>query len=197
MLAATTKSLAPKLIAPVMRASVANSVNYLSTSSVFRSEFLGIPDSGDPKLKIGPWPRTKEERERAAKKYNLIPEDYEPYDEGDGWGDYPKLKAIGAYNRDWYDDFDDPVDNKFYGEPLHLHYDLYMWERHDPLEEEKAFFYPYWKRVLVCTAAGLAVPAIWFVRDRYKLYINQPWKQRKPHPNQKYYEFPSSGGGHH
>ncbi|CAG2163376.1 unnamed protein product [Oppiella nova] len=41
--------------------------------------------------KPGQYPKTQEEREAAAKKYNLIPEDYEPYPEGSGYGDYPKL----------------------------------------------------------------------------------------------------------
>lgn len=35
--------------------------------------------------KAGPYPKTEEERIAAAKKYNLLPEEYEPY-EDDGWG---------------------------------------------------------------------------------------------------------------
>lgn len=46
----------------------------------------------------GPYPRTKEERLAAAKKYNLQPEDYEPYPEdgylGMGLGDYPNLPRV-------------------------------------------------------------------------------------------------------
>ena len=46
----------------------------------------------------GPYPRTKEERLAAAKKYNLQPEDYEPFPEdgylGMGLGDYPKLQRV-------------------------------------------------------------------------------------------------------
>ena len=46
----------------------------------------------------GPYPRTKEERLAAAKKYNLEPEDYKPFPEdgylGMGLGDYPDLPRV-------------------------------------------------------------------------------------------------------
>ncbi|KAL7856556.1 hypothetical protein SRHO_G00154550 [Serrasalmus rhombeus] len=40
----------------------------------------------------GPYPKTPEERAAAAKKYNMMLEDYQPYpDDGRGYGDYPML----------------------------------------------------------------------------------------------------------
>ena len=56
--------------------------------------------------KPGPPPKTEEERIAAAKKYNLIPEDYETYDESHGTGDYPKLPIVSMDSRDPYEDFD-------------------------------------------------------------------------------------------
>lgn len=135
-------------------------------------------DYGDPNLKVGPWPRTKEERERAAKKYNLIPEDYKPFDECEGWGDYPDLKAIGAYNRDPYDDFDNPAANTLYGEPYHIFYDLYQWERMDPLEDEKGML-PFWKKLLLFIGIFASFPTFIYLVDRYQLPHNPDFKARR------------------
>lgn len=145
---------------------------------------------------LGPWPRTKEERERAARKYNLIPEDYEPHDENDAYGDYPKLKAIGAFNRDKYDDYDDPVDMRFYGEVFHVDYDLYYWERIDPLEDEKGYP-PVWLRLLVVIGTALTFPTMMWLFDHYRIQINHPWKCRQSFPDQQLYEFPISQSNHH
>lgn len=45
--------------------------------------------------KPGPYPKTPEERAAAAKKYGLTMEEYQPYPEDQGYGDYPKLPDIG------------------------------------------------------------------------------------------------------
>ena len=68
--------------------------------------------------KPGPYPKTKEEREAAAKKYNLIPEDYEPLPDGTGWGDYPDLPIVGTDARDPYEDFDFHYRRRNYGETV-------------------------------------------------------------------------------
>jgi len=85
--------------------------------------------------KPGPYPKTKEEREAAAKKYNLIPEDYEPYPEGTGTGDYPKLPVVGQDARDPYEDFDYHYRRRNFGETLHREYEIYTSDRHNPNEE--------------------------------------------------------------
>lgn len=136
-------------------------------------------DHPHPELTVGDYPRTEEDRIRAARKYNLIPEDYEPYDEDDGFGDYPKLPAVGDYNRDWYDDFDDPSDNRFYGETLHLHYDLYMWERVDPLDKIKPGYVPLWKKAIIFAGICLFVPVYKYTLETNRIHFNHPWKVRE------------------
>lgn len=68
--------------------------------------------------KPGPPPTTPEERAAAAKKYNLIPEDYEPYEREEGFGDYPKLPEVGQDARDPYDDFDYHYRRRNFGETV-------------------------------------------------------------------------------
>lgn len=142
---------------------------------------------------MGPYPRTPEERLKAARKYNLIPEDYETYDEDEGWGDYPKLPAIGAYNRDKYDDFDDIFHCRYYGEPLHRDCDLYTWERIDPLEDKKIPpFLPPWKKYAIFFAATAFVPVTVWIFETLNINVNQPYKIRDFNGNRPLYEFPPS-----
>jgi len=70
--------------------------------------------------KPGPKPTTKEEIEAVAKKYNLIPEDYEPYPEDYGLGDYPNIKPIHWAAKDPYDDYDHPYWRRNYGEIVNM-----------------------------------------------------------------------------
>ena len=80
--------------------------------------------------KPGPHPKTPAEREAAAKKYGLRPEDYEPYpDDGTAYGDYPMLPRVAAEARPLYDDYDLPELKRNYGEPLHVDA--------DPMSEDK------------------------------------------------------------
>ncbi|GAB1597326.1 NADH dehydrogenase [ubiquinone] 1 beta subcomplex subunit 8, mitochondrial-like [Argonauta hians] len=68
----------------------------------------------------GQFPETKEERDKAAKKYGLLPEDYEPYpNDGTGLGDYPKLPPVSAEGRDPYINWDMPEIKRNFGEPMH------------------------------------------------------------------------------
>lgn len=179
-----TRNLAPRLVAPVK----AIKSRPLATSVVR----LSVDTEVNPK-----WPRTKEERERAARKYNLIPEDYEPYPEDEAYGDYPKLKAIGAFNRDRYDDFDDTVDLSFYGEPLHMEVDMHFWERMDPLDHEKNWP-PIWKQILTWVGALALMPAINWVCDEYDIHLNHSYKKRSALPEgTKFYEYPDKEMDNH
>ncbi|XP_002736413.1 NADH dehydrogenase [ubiquinone] 1 beta subcomplex subunit 8, mitochondrial-like [Saccoglossus kowalevskii] len=75
----------------------------------------------------GPYPRTPAERARAAKKYNMRVEDYEPYpDDGTGWGDYPKLSSNHVSSRSNWDDWDFPEIRRNYGDVYHIDEDI-MW----------------------------------------------------------------------
>ncbi|XP_054899239.1 NADH dehydrogenase [ubiquinone] 1 beta subcomplex subunit 8, mitochondrial [Poeciliopsis prolifica] len=80
----------------------------------------------------GPFPKTPEERAAAAKKYNLRVEDYEPYpDNGEGYGDYPKLTNRSQHERDpWYQ-WDHPDLRRNWGEPMHWDFDMYIRNRVD------------------------------------------------------------------
>ncbi|GCB77018.1 hypothetical protein scyTo_0019955, partial [Scyliorhinus torazame] len=80
----------------------------------------------------GPYPRTPEEREKAAKKYNMRVEDYEPYpDDGMGFGDYPKLPNLSQQERDpWYT-WDEPDLRRNWGEPMHWDFDMFIRNRVD------------------------------------------------------------------
>ncbi|XP_059180773.1 NADH dehydrogenase [ubiquinone] 1 beta subcomplex subunit 8, mitochondrial [Centropristis striata] len=75
----------------------------------------------------GPFPMTPEERAAAAKKFNMRVEDYEPIpDEGDGFGDYPKLPNKSQHERDpWYE-WDHPDLRRNWGEPMHWDFDMYI-----------------------------------------------------------------------
>lgn len=82
--------------------------------------------------KPGPYPTTPEERAAAAKKYGLLPEEYEPLpDDGIGYGDYPKLPDISFESKDPYYAWDFPEFRRNFGEPLHTHFTIYSADRYD------------------------------------------------------------------
>uniref|UniRef100_A0A4D5RB40 NADH dehydrogenase (Ubiquinone) 1 beta subcomplex subunit 8, mitochondrial-like n=1 Tax=Scolopendra viridis TaxID=118503 RepID=A0A4D5RB40_SCOVI len=79
--------------------------------------------------KPGPYPRTPEERAAAAKKYGLLPEDYEPYPEEDCFGDYPNLPPVSAEARDPFAIWDHDAHKRNFGEPIHIDADMYGEDR--------------------------------------------------------------------
>lgn len=69
--------------------------------------------------KPGPYPKTEEERKAAAKKYGMLPEDYEPYpDNGLGFGDYPKMPEVSTDMKSPFEEYDDPYLKRNYAEPV-------------------------------------------------------------------------------
>merc|ERR1712038_307406 len=87
--------------------------------------------SGDPK----PWnyvwvpdpktPVTPEEKAKAAAKYGMIPEDYEPYGETEegldmDLGDYPKIKPRSCDERPGYINYDYEHMKRDFGEVYHV-----------------------------------------------------------------------------
>lgn len=72
--------------------------------------------------KPGVFPKTDEERAIAAKKYNLLPEEYKPYaDNGLGYGDYPELTGgLGVEARDPYYPYDYPELKRNFGETVDI-----------------------------------------------------------------------------
>lgn len=70
--------------------------------------------------KPGPYPKTQEERAVAAKKYGLTLEEYQPYPEDMGYGDYPKLPDIGADSKDPSYPYDLPDLKRNFNEPVSI-----------------------------------------------------------------------------
>lgn len=70
-------------------------------------------------FKPAKFPETEEERAAAAKKYNLLPEEYKPYaDDGQGFGDYPKLPDIPVERKDPNYPYDFPELKRNIHEPV-------------------------------------------------------------------------------
>ncbi|XP_026887345.2 NADH dehydrogenase [ubiquinone] 1 beta subcomplex subunit 8, mitochondrial [Electrophorus electricus] len=80
----------------------------------------------------GSYPKTAEERAAAAKKYNLTPQDYQPYpDNGMGLGDYPMLPDKSQQENDpWYQ-WDQQDLRRNWGEPVHWDFDMFTRNRVD------------------------------------------------------------------
>ncbi|XP_055840451.1 NADH dehydrogenase [ubiquinone] 1 beta subcomplex subunit 8, mitochondrial [Episyrphus balteatus] len=93
-------------------------------------------------FKPGPFPKTQEERDAAAKKYNLLPEEYRPYaDEGLYYGDYPHLPegpgGLGIEAKDNYYPYDFPEHKRNFNEPLHAQIDLIGEDRYSQPEKTR------------------------------------------------------------
>ncbi|KAG8292697.1 NADH dehydrogenase 1 beta subcomplex subunit 8 ndufb8 [Homalodisca vitripennis] len=88
----------------------------------------------------GPYPVTPEQRLAAAKKYNLLPEEYEP--DPDGYGDYPKLPDVSGDTRDSTHNWDFPELKKEYGEPMHVYANFISEDRWDINHNEKQQIHP-------------------------------------------------------
>ena len=80
-------------------------------------------------------PVTKEEKAKAAAKYGMIPEDYEPYGEngytGYDMGDYPKLIPRSCNERPGYINYDYPNWKRDFGEPFHANQHHFTDQRND------------------------------------------------------------------
>ncbi|KAK9500515.1 hypothetical protein O3M35_001765 [Rhynocoris fuscipes] len=77
-------------------------------------------------------PQTKEEKLAAAKKYNLLPQEYDNIpDDGHGAGDYPNFKPYSTESRDPFYPWDFPEYRRNFGEAMHEDSHLYGEDRHD------------------------------------------------------------------
>lgn len=91
---------------------------------------ISVRNHWNKDFKPGPYPTTQKEREAAAKKYGIPIEQYEPYpDDGQGYGDYPKLKNESIELRDPYYPWDYPEHKRNFGETFHANHDLYSEDR--------------------------------------------------------------------
>ncbi|EEB14991.1 NADH-Ubiquinone oxidoreductase ASHI subunit [Pediculus humanus corporis] len=92
---------------------ILDSLRTLSVSNVKQCHWY-------PDFKPGPYPKTEAERNAAARKYNLLPEEYQPMpDDGDALGDYPDLSHYKRYeDRDPYHHWDFPDMRRDFLEPV-------------------------------------------------------------------------------
>uniref|UniRef100_A0A1B0BFT4 NADH dehydrogenase [ubiquinone] 1 beta subcomplex subunit 8, mitochondrial n=1 Tax=Glossina palpalis gambiensis TaxID=67801 RepID=A0A1B0BFT4_9MUSC len=119
--------------------------------------------------KPGAYPKTEEERAIAAKKYNLLPEEYKPYaDNGLGYGDYPELPGgLGVEARDPYYPYDYPELKRNFGETIHADYDLYSEDRWSQPSQPRFSNSGYWLSFLGVMAGCLI---LYYGIDDYKMY---------------------------
>lgn len=101
--------------------------NFINTIIFFSWRILKIhqyneghpPPDWNKDWKPGPYPVTPEERQAAARKYGLRPDEYRPVpDDGIGAGDYPDLPLVSAESRDPYNQWDYPEHRRNFGEPV-------------------------------------------------------------------------------
>ncbi|CAK1548224.1 unnamed protein product [Leptosia nina] len=81
--------------------------------------------------KPGPYPKTPAEREAAAKKYGLTVEEYQPFPEDMGYGDYPNLPDIGAESKDPHYPYDNAELKRNFNEPYHVNAEILGEDRYN------------------------------------------------------------------
>lgn len=95
--------------------------------------------------KPGQFPQTPEEKRAAAKKYNLRPEDYTPYqDDGLAPGDYPYIKPYYEGHKDPDLNYDYYPFRRNYGDPFTWNQEMYRDGYVDPDEEKYTYGMSLW-----------------------------------------------------
>ncbi|XP_040578922.1 NADH dehydrogenase [ubiquinone] 1 beta subcomplex subunit 8, mitochondrial [Lepeophtheirus salmonis] len=114
--------------------------------------------------KPSPYPKTEEERIKAAYKYGMIPDDYVPIkDDGDGIGDYPDLGNSSMDSRSGYVAWDFPNLKRNYGEPIHIDFlhTMDFWGLDDTTPAQSSMIYKmscFLAYMMVCTFLMTAFP---------------------------------------
>ncbi|CAH2100220.1 unnamed protein product [Euphydryas editha] len=116
--------------------------------------------------KPGPYPRTEEERAAAAKKYGLLVEEYQPYPEDMGYGDYPKMPDIGTDSKDPHYPYDLPDLKRNFNEPFHARAEIIGEDRYDISMRPRI---PVWQQLtwFVGTVGGCFL--LYFFLEDYKV----------------------------
>ncbi|XP_061394288.1 NADH dehydrogenase [ubiquinone] 1 beta subcomplex subunit 8, mitochondrial [Musca vetustissima] len=137
--------------------------------------------------KAGKFPQSDAEREAAAKKYFLLPEEYKPYaDNGLGYGDYPQLKGgLGIEARDPFYPYDFPELKRNLHETFHAESDLYSEDRWSQPAPPRYANSTYWLGFLGCMAGCLA---LYYWLENYRMYRPVAVKQY-PGDGRKHYTF--------
>ncbi|KAL4709790.1 hypothetical protein ACJJTC_001244 [Scirpophaga incertulas] len=105
----------------------------------------------------GPYPRTPEERAAAAKKYNMSIEEYQPYPEEEGYGDYPKLPDIGADSKDPTYPYDCPELKRNFNEPFHAIAEIIGEDRYDISMRPRFSLSVQWSMLLTAIGGSAAI----------------------------------------
>ncbi|CAH8608234.1 unnamed protein product [Schistosoma margrebowiei] len=80
-----------------------------------------------------PYPCTKAEREAAAKRYNLLPSDYKPFeDDGLAPGDYFYVEPYNALSRSPWEPYDFPRERRDFNDPQQFNAQMYLASGHNP-----------------------------------------------------------------
>lgn len=126
--------------------------------------------------KPGPYPKTKEEREAAARKYNLIPEDYTPYEEGSCFGDYPKMPVVAQDVRDPYEIYDCYYRRRNFAETLHVDFDIHTSEKSNPNLKTR---YPMWLMIVVFLLSYSSVALVVWIDRLADFHTGNPVKPKQ------------------
>ncbi|XP_054718293.1 NADH dehydrogenase [ubiquinone] 1 beta subcomplex subunit 8, mitochondrial-like [Uloborus diversus] len=135
--------------------------------------------------KPGPYPRTEEEKIAAARKYNLLPEDYEPYPEEEGFGDYPKFPPLHMEDRSDFEAYDFPHLKRNFGEPVHPDMEILL---EDKINWTKKLDPPIWKMFLY-VATGFSIYTLIMLWDNAHPYNHRKVPKQYPLTGQTSYTF--------
>ena len=137
-------------------------------------------------------PVTPEEKAKAARKYGMIPEDYEPIGTTDpamgkfvNYGDYPKMLFEAQNEMPTHYPYDMPELKRDYGWPLHVD-DWWLDERkYDSYENEPKIYSPY------RLAAGffLVMPIVFYLCTKTPRAYYPALRQGRPNDGKTHYYF--------
>ncbi|EUB58866.1 NADH dehydrogenase [ubiquinone] 1 beta subcomplex subunit 8, mitochondrial [Echinococcus granulosus] len=118
-----------------------------------------------------PFPTTPAQREAAAKKYGLLPEDYETYEpDGNCPGDYPKLEPFNELHRDPYEHYDYGHLKRNYNEPIPWFWDFYGPMGYDNYQQQLRYNEPRWRTLIRFIAPVFILFPLFYLGDMYKLF---------------------------
>ncbi|GBP67360.1 NADH dehydrogenase 1 beta subcomplex subunit 8, mitochondrial [Eumeta japonica] len=162
------------------RALITNPYALQKTSALIFARNVIINDHFKP----GPYPRTTEERAKAAKKYGLLPEEYETFPEDEQMGDYPKLPDIGTDSKDPYYPWDNPEYKRNFNEPMHYKAEMIGWDRYDISVKMRV---PLWEQWLWFLGVMGGAISLYFFLEDYK--FGRPVTAKQYPKEGKHYSF--------
>ncbi|CAH8545907.1 unnamed protein product [Schistosoma turkestanicum] len=126
-----------------------------------------------------PYPCTKAEREAAAKRYNLLPSDYKPFeDDGLAPGDYFYVEPYNVKSCDPWEPYDFPTERRYYNDPLPFNAQKYSATGYDP-EAMKEILngHSQWYMLLKTFAPLFVLGFLMYIGQRYCYFYPLKAKQ--------------------